>query len=98
MRTVVAVYTSRGNVEDFNKQFRRALPDVRLINIVDDSVIPDIVAAGKVTAGVTKRLLHYFAAAESMRPDLILMTCSSAGEVVDLGRRTIDTVPLLRID
>ena len=50
------------------------------------------------TAGVTKRLLHYFAAAESMRPDLILMTCSSAGEVVDFGRRTIDTVPLLRID
>lgn len=98
MRTVVAVYTSRGNVEDFNKQFRKLLPDVRLINIVDDSVIPDIVAAGRVTPGVTKRLLHYFAAAESMRPDLILMTCSSAGEVVDLGRLTIDTVPLLRID
>ena len=98
MRTVVAVYTSRGNVEDLNKQFRKLLPDVRLINIVDDSVIPDIVAAGKVTPGVTKRLLHYFAAAESMRPDLILLTCSSAGEVVDLGRLTIDTVPLLRID
>ena len=98
MRTVVAIYTSRGNVEDLNKQFRKLLPDVRLINIVDDSVIPDIVAAGKVTPGVTKRLLHYFAAAESMRPDLILLTCSSAGEVVDLGRLTIDTVPLLRID
>lgn len=98
MRAVVAVYTSRGNVEDLNKQFRKVLPDVRLINIVDDSVIPDIVAAGKVTPGVTKRLLHYFAAAESMRPDLILLTCSSAGEVVDLGRLTIDTVPLLRID
>ena len=40
MRTVVAVYTSRGNVEDFNKQFRKVLSDVRLINIVDDSVIP----------------------------------------------------------
>jgi hypothetical protein len=60
MRTVVAVYTSRGNVEDFNKQFRKVLPDVRLINIVDDSVIPDIVAAGRVTPGVTKRLLHSF--------------------------------------
>jgi len=98
MKTVVAVYTTRGNVEDFTAQFRKVLSDVRLINIVDDSVIPDILAAGKVTPGVTKRLLHYFAAAESMRPDLILMTCSSAGEVVDLGRLAIDTVPMLRID
>ncbi len=98
MKVVVAVYTSRGNVEDFNRQFKKVLPDVRLINLVDDSVIPDIMAAGKVTPAVTKRLLHYFAAAESMRPDLILMTCSSAGEVVELGRLTIDAVPMLRID
>jgi hypothetical protein len=98
MKTVVAVYTSRGNVEDFARQFAASLPGVRLINLVDDSVIPDIMTAGGVTPAIAKRLLLYFLAAESMSPDLILMTCSSAGEVVDLGRQVIGAVPLLRID
>jgi len=98
MKTVVAVYTSRGNVEEFTGQFVAAVPGVRLINIVDDSIIPDIMSAGRVTPGVVKRILLYFAAAESMGPELILLTCSSAGEVVDIGRLSISSVALLRID
>ena len=59
MKTVAAIHTAMPMVEPTRELFAKHLPDVRLINIVDDSLIQDVIAAGEVTAAVKKRLMNY---------------------------------------
>ncbi|WEG11739.1 aspartate/glutamate racemase family protein [Pullulanibacillus sp. KACC 23026] len=97
MKTVVAVYTGQGLAELVKQAFDEALPDCRLINIIDDSLINDVVKAGEVTSPVKKRLFQYYQNGADMNADLILNTCSSVGEVADLARQFIDK-PIVKID
>ena len=97
MKNIVAIYTAQALVEPLNRLFAENTNSVCLRNIVDDSLIHEVIEAGKVTKSVTRRLLHYFMAADDMRPDLILNTCSSVGEVADMAREFIST-PILKID
>jgi Asp/Glu/hydantoin racemase len=97
MKTILAIYTGRGLDETIRQLFDDILPGNRLVNLIDDSLIADVVSAGRVTPAVTRRLIHYFLRAEDIGAEIILNTCSSVGEIVDLGRK-ICGVPIVRID
>ena len=99
MKTVVAVYTAMavGLMNDVKQMVATEIPDVRLINMADDSLIQDVIKAGKVTPAVTRRLLDYYRAAEEAGATIILNTCSSISEVVDAAR-TCAHVPIVKID
>lgn len=97
METIVAVYTGQGLDQPLKKIFDEELPECRLINIIDDSLINDVVNAGEVTPAVKKRLLQYFQHGVDMDASVILNTCSSVGEVADIAREIID-VPIVKID
>jgi hypothetical protein len=84
-------------VEALRREFAAQLPDVLLTSIVDDSLIRDARAAGRVTPSVAHRLVPSFAIAAEMGADLILNTCSSVGDVVP-GARALFGVPIVRID
>jgi hypothetical protein len=81
MKTVVAVHTALAMVEPVKKLFAENLPGVRLINIVDDSMIQDVIREGKVPEAVRIRLLRYYDAAVDAGADVIFNTCSSVGDV-----------------
>ena len=99
MKTVVAVYTAMaiGLMNDIKQLVAEEIPDCRLINIADDCLIQDVIKAGGPTVGVTRRLLAYYQAAEDAGADVILNTCSSIGEVADIGKKCAK-VPLVKID
>ena len=99
MKTVVAVYTAMaiGLMNDIKQLVAEEIPDCRLINIADDCLIQDVIKAGGPTVGVTRRLLAYYHAAEDAGADVILNTCSSIGEVADIGKKCAK-VPLVKID
>lgn len=97
MHTVAAVYTSMNIISSIRDLFAELLPEVRLINIADSSLIEDVIAAGGVTPRVVRRLVAYWQAAAQTGADLILNTCSSVGEVVELGQQFVDT-PIVQID
>ena len=97
MKTVVAIYTGLALAEPLKAVFREQLPEARLVNIVDDSLIADVIREGEVTPGVASRLEAYFREAEAMGADVILNTCSSVREVVDAAAGRIG-VPIVRID
>lgn len=96
-RTIAAVYTGQGLADPLKKVFNELLPDCRLVNIIDDSVIYDVVQAGEVTSQVSKRLMNYYQNAAELGADIILNTCSSVGEAVDLARPFV-SVPIVKID
>jgi Asp/Glu/hydantoin racemase len=76
---------------------REILPDTRLINIMDDSLLPDCMAAGEVTADTTRRMCAYVMAAEAAGADAVLSLCSSLGPAIDVARRLV-RIPVIKID
>jgi len=96
-KTVVAVYTGQGLAEPLKNVFQELLPDCRLVNIVDDSLIHDVMQAGRVTPLVAGRLMSYYRNAVDIGAYVILNTCSSVGETADQARAFIP-VPIVKID
>ncbi|MFC5704019.1 aspartate/glutamate racemase family protein [Cohnella faecalis] len=97
MRTVVAIYTGQGLADPLKAVFKEVLPEVRLVNIIDDSLIGDVVRAGHIPAGVARRLVQYYHNGEELGADVILNTCSSVGELAD-GAGAYIGVPIVKID
>ena len=94
---VAAIHTALAMVEPTKALFAEHLPDVRLINIVDESLIQDIISVGSVSPAVKKRLINYYYSAVDTDADIIFNTCSSVGEVAFLARDFIP-IPLVKID
>jgi len=77
--------------------FAEILPGVRLINVVDDSLLPDVMRVGHIPPGVSSRMADYVVAAEKTGADAILSLCSSLGPAIDAARTRV-RIPVLKID
>lgn len=97
MKTVVAVHTAMPMVDPTKELFAKHIPNVRLINIVDDSLIQDVIKAGNVPDAVKKRMMNYYYSSIDAGADLIFNTCSSVGDVA-LNAKGLLSVPLVKID
>ncbi|HTK10673.1 MAG TPA: aspartate/glutamate racemase family protein [Ktedonobacteraceae bacterium] len=99
-KTVAIIHTSFVfvNVEPVIKQmFTEILPDVRIINIVDDTLLSDVVEAGEITPGVVQRMTNHVQSAEQANADLIFSACSSLGPALDIAKETAH-VPVVKVD
>lgn len=97
MRTVAAFFTAQAIVEPITKLFAEILPGCRVINIIEDAMIQDVISAGRVTPEIARRLIRYYLAAEETGAELIFNTCSSIGDVAILARSFVK-VPIVKID
>jgi Asp/Glu/hydantoin racemase len=94
---IAAVYTGAALVKPLSDLLKEALPDCQVMNILDDSMIADIIAAGGMTKAVKRRLYGYYEIACASGAELILNTCSSIGDAV-YGAREFFPIPIVRID
>jgi Asp/Glu/hydantoin racemase len=97
VKQIVAVYTGQGLSELVARTFAEIAPDVKVYNMIDDSLIQECIREGHVTKSVAQRLIQHFIVADQMGMDAILSTCSSVGEVVDIARQMCRT-PIVKID
>ena len=77
--------------------FKRIIPEAELIHIVNGSLLREVLAKGKVTKPVVKRMISYYRVAEDYKVDCIFDVCSSVGEVADIAREIIN-IPIVKID
>ena len=77
--------------------FAEVMPDVELINIVDDSLLPEVMATGIITPAVQKRMTAYVKAAEETGADAIFSLCSSLGPAVEVASAEV-SIPVAKID
>lgn len=94
---VVAVHTGPVTVAPLNALAPELIPGVRLVNLVDDSLLKDTMAAGQVTPAVIRRLAQYMTIGQEMGADMILNCCSSVGEAAEVAAQLLD-IPMLKID
>jgi len=96
-KTLGLVHTSATLVPVFADLVSKYLPNVKVFNIVDDSLIKNTIACGELTASTSKRVVNYAASAQEAGADYILFTCSSIGPAVETAA-TLTGVPVLRVD
>jgi aspartate/glutamate racemase len=94
---VYIVHTSFVSVSTLTQLFAEMAPEAQVRNIVDDSLLPEVLANKGVTSGVRSRMCEYYKAAELAGADLIFNQCSSVGEVADLAANIV-AVPVIKVD
>jgi Asp/Glu/hydantoin racemase len=99
-QSVALIHTSQVflHVEPvFNPLLAEILPGVRVINIVDDSLLPDCFSCGCVPSDVIRRFCAYSQCAETAGAAAILSVCSSLGPAVDVARKLV-RIPIVKVD
>ena len=96
-KKVFIIHTSSVSVEHLKQLFAELAPNVMVRNIIDDSLLPEVLANGRVTPGVCQRICFYAVCAESAGADLIFNQCSSVGESADIAKKLV-RVPLVKVD
>lgn len=97
MKKLVIIHTTPATIDSLGKLVREILGECQVVNLLDDSILPEINRAGMITPGVRARLYTQLAMAQTIQPDAILCACSSIGGVMEEGS-TFCSVPVLRID
>lgn len=98
-KTLGLIHTSATLVPVFQELVDRYLKgkDVKVFNIVDDSLIKNTIARNELTADTARRVVDYVGSAEAAGADYILVTCSSIGSAVEASE-SLSRVPVLRVD
>jgi Asp/Glu/hydantoin racemase len=97
MATLGLIHTSATLVPVFQQLCNQYLPDVKTFNIVDDSLIKNVISCGELTPATARRVVNYVGSAEAAGADFILVTCSSIGAAVEASA-ALTKVPVLRVD
>ncbi|WP_200975672.1 aspartate/glutamate racemase family protein [Echinicola sp. 20G] len=97
MKTLGLIHTSATLVPIFQQLCDEYLADVKVFNIVDDSLIKDVISKGKLTPQTARRVVDYVGSAELAGADQIMVTCSSIGAAVEAAAE-LSEVPVLRVD
>lgn len=91
------LHTSATLVPMFEQLCREKLPQAAVFNMVDDSLIKDVIAHNFLRPQTARRVSQLVAAAEDAGADYVLVTCSSIGRAVETAA-TLASVPVLRVD
>ncbi len=91
---VVLIHTSPVSLDDLKALFKEIMPDVEMINIIDDSLLEEVKRNGSVNPAIISRMCSYVQVAKTLKPDLIFNQCSSVGEAFDIARKQADCMTL----
>jgi aspartate/glutamate racemase len=96
-KTLGLIHTSATLVPVFQQLCTQYLPGVQVFNIVDDSLIKNVIRNNALLPETARRVVDYAGSAEAAGADFILYTCSSIGAAVETAAR-LTSVPVLRVD
>lgn len=97
MKKITIIHTSLVSHAHLNRLFAEIIPEAKIHNIVDDSLLAEVSDNGHITPNIVNRMCKYFQSAEQIGSDLIFNQCSSVGEAAAIAAKTVST-PVLRVD
>jgi glutamate racemase len=96
-KRVGVVHTFLYSVEDIKAQFKAQLPEVEMINIVDDSLLQEALANKGITPWIISRMCDYYSNLQELGCVCALNQCSSVGEAADVAAKLLK-IPIVKID
>jgi hypothetical protein len=94
---VVVIHTSPATIDLFNRLLRQRLPEVRVANLLDDSILPELRDNGGKVDAVAGRWSQYVAIAKRLEARVVLNACSSIGELCEPVGRDVG-IRVVRVD
>jgi aspartate/glutamate racemase len=94
---IAFIHTSPSMIPVFKPLAGELLPGAEVFNLVDESLLRDIIRDKGLSPGTAKRLAGHVLAAEQAGARYILVTCSSMGRAVEASR-TLSSATVLRVD
>lgn len=96
-RQIAFIHTSAVMIPIFKALADELLGDAKIFNIVDDSLLRDIIRDGLLLPPTARRVVGHILAAEDAGADYIMVTCSSIGRATELAAK-LASIPVLRVD
>jgi aspartate/glutamate racemase len=100
-KTLALIHTVNWYAKSVNAPFvepwLKDNPDVRVFNIMDDSLLCESLNHDGATKAVLKRIQFYALAAEAMGADVAMCSCTTVGEATRLARQYV-SIPVFNID
>jgi aspartate/glutamate racemase len=84
-------------IDPFARDWLKANPDIRAINLMDDSLLTESLQHGGPTEAVIERMGRYVDGAVLAGADVIMSSCTTMGIATERARQTCP-VPLFNID
>jgi Asp/Glu/hydantoin racemase len=91
------IHTSPSLTPMFQALCATWMPDVEIFHMVDESLIRNTVAAGRLEKLTTRRVIAQIDSAGLAGADAVLVTCSSIGDAVTTAAGLFD-FPVIRVD
>ena len=96
-RKVGMIHSIAFMVPVFGEVAAEIMPGVEVIHLVDEGLLKDIWATGKLTDRMARRMGLLGSFAEESGAEVVMLTCSSLGPLLDTAKNMIK-VPFLKID
>ena len=97
MKKIYIIHTSLVSHDDLQNLFHEIIPEAEIFNIVDDSLLHDVMANGGVNEKITGCVCYYFLAGDRNGADLIFNQCSSVGKAADVAKQLV-SIPVVKVD
>jgi Asp/Glu/hydantoin racemase len=97
MKKAALLHTTPVTVAPLKALAERIMPGVEIVNILDDSLLRDVMKMGGPDEAVNSRIASYIKVAEQSGCGALMSACSSIGETIEKCS-FLTEMPLLRID
>ena len=97
VRKVGMVHSVPGLAPMFNDLAREIMPGVEVIHLGDDGLLKEILATETHTPKMARRFATHANFAADSGAEVVMLTCSSLGPLVDMSQCLVD-VPMLKVD
>lgn len=91
------IHTSPVLVPTFDTLCKTKLPNLARFHVVDESLIRNTIAAGRLEKSTVRRLISQIGSAFEAGATAVFVTCSSIGPAVAIARQVFDQ-PVFRVD
>ena len=97
-KKITIIHTTLATASTIPSMIRQMYGEAfEIVNVMDDSLLNEIKAKGKMSKEIIERFLQYVIIAKNNGSDGVLLACSSIGERADISRKVLN-IPLLKID
>lgn len=92
---IALIHATPVAIDPICNTFKRLWPQAQVTNLLEDSLAPDLAAAGKLDQAMIDRFCTLAKYVESCGADAILFTCSAFGAAIEVARGVVK-IPVLK--
>ena len=97
MYRIAVLHTTPVTLDSIKRLIDDFLPEVEVMNILDDSLLVDVMKNNGLNEEIDFRINSYIKCAEKAKCDILMSACSSIGESIEKNK-PLTSMTLLRID